>query len=139
MYVMPLLRAIRHVKASEAQLGDPNALYQILTNLIRNAVAASQGRKLPVVVGLELSGQELRLMVQDQGAGIAQEHLGRIFEPGFTTQEDGAGTGTGLAVVRQLTHEVFGGSVGVTSLVGQGSTFTVILPFPPQRTSSERC
>ena len=118
--------------------GDPNALYQVLTNLIRNAVAASQERKLPVVVGLEQSGQELRLTVQDQGAGIAQEHLGRIFDPGFTTQEVGAGSGTGLAVVRQLTHEVFGGSVGVTSVVGHGSTFAVTLPIPPQRTSGER-
>jgi signal transduction histidine kinase len=118
--------------------GDPNALYQVLTNLIRNAVAASQDRKLPVVVGLEQSGRELRLTVQDQGAGIAKEHLARIFDPGFTTQAVGSGSGAGLAVVRQITHEVFGGSVGVTSVVGHGSTFTVILPIPSQRTSSER-
>lgn len=118
--------------------GDPNTLYQVLTNLIRNAVAATQDRKLPVVVGLEQAGPELRLTVQDQGAGIAPEHLGRVFDPGFTTQAVGAGHGTGLAVVRQITQEVFGGSVGVTSVVGHGSTFTVTLPIPPQRTSNER-
>lgn len=114
--------------------GDPNALYQVLTNLIRNAVAASQERKLPVVVGLDQSGEALRLTVQDKGAGIPREHLEQIFELNFTTQQFGSGSGTGLAVVRQVVQEVFGGSVEAESVVGAGSTLTVTLPIPPQRT-----
>jgi len=114
--------------------GDPNALYQILTNLIRNAVTASRGRRAPVVVSLAQLGETLRLTVEDQGVGIAAEHLARIFEPGFTTSEFGPGTGTGLAVVRHLTGEVFGGRVEVDSAPGRGSTFRVTLPLPPQRT-----
>lgn len=115
--------------------GDPNGLYRILTNLIRNAVAASQERKQPVVVGLRQSDTELFIMVQDEGVGIPPEHLQRVFEPGFTTHASGSGSGMGLAVVRQIAREMFNGTVEVASLPGQGSTFTVTLPIPPQRTS----
>ena len=115
--------------------GDPNALYQVLTNLIRNAVAASQRGKTPVVVTFAQAGDALRLAVQDRGVGIAAEHRDRIFEPGFTTQAFGSGSGTGLTVVREITQEMFKGQVDVQSALGQGTTFTVTLPIPPQRSS----
>jgi signal transduction histidine kinase len=118
--------------------GDPNALYQVLTNLIRNAVAASRASQTPVVVTLAQGGEALHLTVQDQGVGITAEHRERIFEPGFTTQEFGSGSGTGLTVVRQITQEMFGGTVAVESVVGQGTTFSLTLPVPPQRTPRER-
>jgi two-component system NtrC family sensor kinase len=118
--------------------GDPNALYQVLTNLIRNAVSASHERKTPVVVTLGQAGDTLRLAVQDDGVGIAAEHVERIFEPGFTTQEFGSGSGTGLIVVRQITEEMFGGRVEVDSTLRRGTTFKVTLPIPPQRTPRER-
>src|SRR5881628_276295 len=118
--------------------GDPNALYQVLTNLIRNAVSASREQNAPVVVTLGQVGEALRMTVQDQGVGIAGEHLERIFEPGFTTQEFGSGSGTGLLVVRQITQDMFGGSVKVDSAVGRGSTFEITLPIPAQRTPRER-
>jgi len=118
--------------------GDPNALYQVLTNLIRNAVAASRERNTPVLVTLKQVGETLRLAVQDEGVGIAAEHLERIFEPGFTTQEFGSGSGTGLTVVRQITQEMFGGAVRVDSAVRRGATFELSLPIPTQRTVRER-
>lgn len=118
--------------------GDPNALYQVLTNLIRNAVAASQERRTPVVVTLAQEGGTLRLSVQDTGVGIAAEHLERLFEPGFTTREFGSGSGTGLTVVRQITQEMFGGKVEVESALRRGATFTLSLPIPPQRGPRER-
>ncbi|HKW39966.1 MAG TPA: HAMP domain-containing sensor histidine kinase [Gemmatimonadales bacterium] len=118
--------------------GDPNALYQVLTNLIRNAVAASQERRTPVVVTMGQVDDTLRVAVQDNGVGIAAEHLDRIFEPGFTTQEFGSGSGTGLTVVRQITEGMFGGRVEVASTVRRGTTFKLILPIPPQRTPRER-
>ncbi len=115
--------------------GDPNGLYQVLTNLIRNAVAASLAQRTPVVVTLEQGERDtLRLIVEDQGFGIAAEHLDRIFEPGFTTREFGSGSGTGLTVVAQITREMFGGHVDVSSTVGQGARFCITLPIPPQRT-----
>jgi signal transduction histidine kinase len=115
--------------------GDPNALYQVLTNLIRNAVAASHAGRTPVVVTFAQAGDALRLAVQDRGVGIAAEHRDRIFEPGFTTQAFGSGSGTGLTVVREITQEMFKGQVDVQSALGQGTTFTVTLPIPPQRAS----
>ncbi|PYO59428.1 MAG: hypothetical protein DMD70_12815, partial [Gemmatimonadetes bacterium] len=118
--------------------GDPNALYQVLTNLIRNAVSASRERNSPVVVTLGQVGETLRLAVQDHGVGIAGEHLERIFEPGFTTKEFGSGSGTGLTVVRQITQEMFGGAVKVDSAVGRGTTFEITLPIPVQRTPRGR-
>jgi len=116
--------------------GEPNALYQVITNLIRNAVDASKGRDNAVVVTLDRAGDTLRLTVRDRGMGIAPEHLDRIFEPGFTTKQPGSGSGMGLAVVREITHNMFGGTVTVKSHVGAGSTFTLALPIPTQRGAS---
>jgi two-component system, NtrC family, sensor kinase len=113
--------------------GDPNALYRILVNLIRNAVAASHGGNLPVWIRLERDGDMLHLVVRDQGTGVPPEHLERIFEPGFTTKPVGEGWGIGLCVVRDLAQEVFRGDVSVASTLGRGTVLTVALPVPPQR------
>src|SRR2546430_815037 len=118
--------------------GDPNALYQVLTNLIRNAVSASRERNAPVVVTLGQVGEALRMTVQDHGVGIAGEHLERMFDPGFTTKEFGSGTASGLTVVRQITQDMFAGSVKVDSAVGRGSTFEITLPNSVQRTPRGR-
>ena len=115
--------------------GDANALYRILVNLIRNAVAASGGGgNLPVRVTLERNGDLLHLAVRDQGTGVRPEHLERIFEPGFTTKPVGEGWGIGLSVVRNLAQEMFRGDVSVASALGRGTVLTVALPVPPQRT-----
>lgn len=117
--------------------GDPNALFQILTNLIRNAVDASQVTRLPVDIDVSQSRHSVRLRVRDQGQGITREQLSRIFEPGYTTKGFGAGAGMGLTVVRDLAERVFSGSVEVESASGKGTTFTVLLPIPPQREANE--
>jgi signal transduction histidine kinase len=113
--------------------GDPNALYQVVTNLIRNAVDASAERRSTVLVTLQRVGETLHLAVRDRGIGIAREHRGRIFEAGFTTKPPGSGSGMGLAVVREIAEHIFGGTIQVESELGEGSTFTLVLPIPPQR------
>jgi len=113
--------------------GESTSLYQVTTNLIRNAVDASRERRTAVEVSLQRMGESLRLVVQDGGTGIAPEHVSRIFEPGFTTKPPGQGSGMGLAVVREITHSMFGGTIQVESHPGEGSTFTLTLPIPPQR------
>jgi signal transduction histidine kinase len=112
--------------------GDSGALYQVITNLIRNAVDASPPRTV-VSITVERAGETLRLAVRDRGAGIAPEHRERIFDSGFTTKPPGKGSGIGLAVVREITQNMFGGTIIVESAVGNGSTFTLALPIPPQR------
>ncbi len=112
---------------------DPNTLYQVITNLIRNAVEASQERKDVVLVTLERTLEMLTVTVRDRGVGIAPEHLDHIFDAGFTTKQTGTGSGMGLAVVREITQHMFGGTVQVESEMGKGSTFTLALPIPPQR------
>jgi signal transduction histidine kinase len=112
--------------------GDANALYQVVTNLIRNAVDASEPRSGTILVTLQRVGDTLHLTVRDRGIGIAPEDRERIFEAGFTTKP-GSGSGMGLAVVREITEHSFGGTVRVESEPGEGSTFTLVLPIPPQR------
>jgi signal transduction histidine kinase len=113
--------------------GDANAFYQVMTNLIRNGVDASSGSETLVVVTLDRADDTLHLRVRDQGVGIAPEHLDRIFDAGFTTKPPGAGSGMGLGVVQEITRNMFGGTVTVVSAQGGGSTFTLTLPVPPQR------
>lgn len=118
--------------------GDPNALYDTLVNLIRNAADASTGRSAPVRIALEQSGGSLRLSVRDEGAGIRPQDMERIFEPGFTTKEFGEGSGMGLVVVQSVVRNMFGGSIKVDSKPGAGTTVTISLPVPPQRSVDAR-
>jgi signal transduction histidine kinase len=113
--------------------GDPNALYDLLVNLIRNAADASAARPAPIHVGLTGDAATLRLTVRDQGSGIRAQDLERIFEPGFTTKEFGEGSGMGLVVVQSVVRNMFAGSITVDSKLGTGTTITVTLPVPPQR------
>jgi signal transduction histidine kinase len=114
-------------------LGDPNALYDALVNLIRNSADASVGRQGGVRVGLGRSGQSLRLTVRDQGHGISALSLQRLFESGFTTKGFGEGTGMGLMLVQDVVQNMFGGTITVESVVEVGTTITVLLPIPAQR------
>jgi len=113
--------------------GDPNALYDLLVNLIRNAADASAAQPAPIRVGLVQEASSLRLTVEDRGVGIRPQDLERIFEPGYTTKEFGEGSGMGLVVVQSVIRNMFAGSIAVNSKVGAGTTVTVTLPIPPQR------
>jgi len=115
--------------------GDPNALFDLLVNLIRNAADAYPTRAGTVIVSAQQHEAELRIAVHDRGIGIPSDDLDRMFDPGFTTKEYGKGTGMGLAQVRSVTEQMFAGRVTVSSEVGVGSTFTVHLPVPIQRST----
>lgn len=115
--------------------GDPNALFDVLVNLVRNAADATAHAPAPVEVRLVRQGRELEVTVRDRGTGIPPEDIERIWDPGFTSKEFGKGSGIGLAKVRSVTEGMFAGSVRVESTPGQGTTFTLNLPVPPQRES----
>jgi signal transduction histidine kinase len=115
--------------------GDPNALYDVLVNLIRNAADASAARPAPIRVALTQEGNLLEIKVRDEGSGIATQDLERIFEPGYTTKEFGEGSGMGLVVVQSVVRNMFAGTITVESKVGTGTTVIVRLPVPTQRTA----
>jgi two-component system, NtrC family, sensor kinase len=102
---------------------DENQIRQALLNLVRNAKEAMPGGgKLRVEVAA--AAGQVRLGIGDTGSGIAAEHLGKIFDPFFSTKEKG--TGLGLALVQQIAAE-HGGRVEVASSPA-GTTFTILLP-----------
>ncbi len=104
--------------------GDRQRLRQVLVNLVDNAADASTpGAEITVRAGHSEGG--IAIEVEDRGRGIEAADLARIFEPFFTTRSDG--TGLGLAIVHKVV-EAHGGRMEVRSRVGQGSTFTIVLP-----------
>jgi two-component system, NtrC family, sensor kinase len=107
---------------------DSNQLQQALANVLVNGMQAMpQGGTLHVSAGLRPgSPTQVFLVVQDDGVGIAPEHLPRLFEPFFTTKDVGEGTGLGLAVAHGIIAE-HGGSIDVTSAPGRGSRFEIVL------------
>jgi signal transduction histidine kinase len=109
---------------------DPDKVRQVLLNLVGNAVKYTREGEVRVIVR-EAGERRAMLCVRDTGVGIAPEHLPRIFEPFWqvdpTHRDHESGTGLGLSVVRRLVR-LLGGEVTVDSVVGRGSTFTVIVP-----------
>ncbi len=110
-------------------LGDANLLSQVFHNLLDNAVKFSEKGEIVVRARQENGG--VAVEIADNGIGIAPEHLTRIFERFFRADKSRAassgGTGLGLAIVKHIV-EGHGGEVRVTSRLGEGSVFTVILP-----------
>jgi signal transduction histidine kinase len=112
--------------AAGSIISDPYPLRQVLLNLLTNAVhATDRGGRIEVAV--ENRGEEIALVVRDTGKGIPRENLERIFEPFFSTKPPGQGTGLGLFVSRGIAEKL-GGRIEVESKLGEGSTFSVILP-----------
>ena len=110
--------------------GDADAVRQVLTNLVDNALRYTPaGGSVTVAVRRAAGGTELT--VRDTGAGIAREHLPRIFERFYRadpsrSREEG-GTGLGLSIVRHLV-EGHGGRVAADSALGEGTTVTCWFP-----------
>lgn len=107
--------------------GNANLLQQVVMNLILNAYqAVPTGGEIRIVIRREASEAVVR--VSDTGCGIPPSHLGRVFDPFFTTQPAGKGTGLGLSICHTIVKQ-HGGVIEVDSAEGQGCTFTVRLPL----------
>lgn len=103
--------------------GDAGRLHQVLVNLLLNA-ADAHATTLRLRAWVD---GDAHLSVADDGDGIAPEHLGRLFEPFFTTRPPGKGTGLGLAIAQRILEQ-HGGRIDVQSAPGEGTTFTLSLP-----------
>jgi signal transduction histidine kinase len=119
---------------------DDLRIRQIITNLVANALKFTPaGGTVDVSVGYDGSG--LTLEVRDTGVGIAMQDINRVFEP--FVQVDGGfskthqGTGLGLAITRKLV-ELHGGTIGVKSVLGEGSVFLVRFPVSRVETIPHR-
>jgi signal transduction histidine kinase len=107
-------------------VSDRGQLQQVFLNIINNAFAAVEdGGRIQVGVIEEEPGS-VSVWVQDDGVGIAEEHLTHIFDPFFTTKK-GAGTGLGLSITYGIVQKL-GGEISVQSELGVGTRFIVTLP-----------
>ncbi len=116
---------------------DASQMQQVLINLIMNGAEAAQSKgngKVAVRTEWERKAHLLRLEVADNGDGIPEENMLKIFHPFFTTKGEGKGVGLGLAVVYGII-ESHSGDIEVKSRVGQGTTFQVTLPFSIESTA----
>jgi signal transduction histidine kinase len=110
---------------------DPGQIQQVLLNLFINAAeamveASSPRRTISVTTGLEDRDHRLMIVVTDSGPGIPLHHLGKVFEPHFTTKPEGHGFGLSTSYRILANH---GGSIEVESPPGHGATFTLRLPL----------
>ena len=124
-------------------LADPGQVEQIILNLAvnaRDAIAANPAGRITISTcdaslrddavvrrAMPLAGEYVRLDVRDNGVGMDAQTQARIFDPFFTTKPAGQGTGLGLATVYGIAQQS-GGCVTVSSVVGEGSIFSVFLP-----------
>ncbi len=104
----------------------PNRLNQVFMNLLVNSIQSISGRGR-IRVRTNLNGQDIKIEISDSGSGIRPEHLGKIFDPGFTTKGVGVGTGLGLSISARIIQDHHG-TISVESEVGQGTMFTITLP-----------
>jgi len=106
--------------------GSVDKLKQVLLNLVLNARDAQpEGGLITIRTGRHAGGVVIE--VADRGAGIPPEHLGRIFDAFFTTKKAVSGVGLGLTVCHGIVQQ-HGGTISVSSHLGEGTTFTIELP-----------
>lgn len=128
----------QHVAGDTAPVeGDPTQLQQVMINLFNNAIDAILGRhgtaggELCVATHMQPDGF-VEITVSDNGCGISQQNLPKVFSPFFTTKPVGEGTGLGLAVCYGIINSM-GGTMAVQSAEGEGTVFSVRLPVAPSQ------
>jgi two-component system NtrC family sensor kinase len=121
--------------------GNANLLQQVFANMLLNGMQAMpDGGELVVETRLNPAKGahkgSIEIQFRDNGVGISEENLPKIFEPFFTTKKVGQGTGLGLSVSYGIVKE-HGGDITIDSKVGEGSTFTVLLPIVSEKVNAE--
>lgn len=110
-------------------LADGHQIQQVLLNVINNARQALDNQQASgrIKIITETLGDNVRIIIHDNGPGISEENLARIFDPFFTTKKVGQGTGLGLSLCYGIIKE-HGGNIKPYSRPGEGAKFTIELP-----------
>ncbi|MET3109148.1 two-component system NtrC family sensor kinase [Oxalobacteraceae bacterium GrIS 2.11] len=109
----------------------PGALSQVITNLLNNALLhgfEGRGEGRMKIAAQFISNHQIQISFSDDGIGIDEDHIKHIFDPFFTTKFGQGGSGLGLNVVDNITHRILGGTVSVSSHLGQGTEFIIQIP-----------
>ena len=109
----------------------PGPIGQVIINLINNAYHhAFEGRTDGLMtISARLQGANVHLEVSDNGAGMSPEVLLNLFEPFFSTKIGRGGTGLGMSIVDSIVRKSLGGSIAVRSVVGEGTSYDMVLPL----------
>ncbi|MGK7924634.1 MAG: sensor histidine kinase [Spirulina sp.] len=124
----------------------PGPIVQVFMNIIANAIDAleesrsgesyqeiqNNPQQIEISTQIDSDDRQAIVQIKDNGTGIDEAHLKRIFEPSFTTKEVGKGTGLGLAIARQIVEDKHEGILSCSSKLGQGTEFKIILPCEVQ-------
>ncbi len=124
-------KVIKEYQASTPITCFPQQLNQVFMNLLINAAHAIDKEGVITIRTWE-DKASLSVAITDTGCGIQPDHVGRVFEPFFTTKEVGKGTGLGLSIVYDIVTKNHHGDILVASQLGQGTTFTITIPFAEQ-------
>jgi PAS domain S-box-containing protein len=117
----------------------PGEINQVVLNMIINAAHAvedrikqGQAEKGAIAISTRRRDEWVEIRIRDTGVGIPEPIRASIFDPFFTTKEIGRGTGQGLAICHPVIVEKHGGKVFFETAVGEGTTFTIVLPLEAQ-------
>ncbi len=109
----------------------PGALYQIVSNIVLNALLHAFDIDRPGHIRIRAArvGDAVEMTIADDGKGMPEDVRQRVFEPFFTTRRGSGGTGLGLHLVYNLVTQLLGGTIACASTPGQGTQFTIRLPL----------
>lgn len=130
------IQVVREYQPLPAVLCRPQQLNQVWLNLLMNACQAIPD-KGTITIRSSADDGFVQVAITDTGSGISEQHRARLFQPGFTTKGGRIGMGMGLLITRQIVEQ-HQGRIRIDSEVGQGSTFTVVLPVQPEGFAPER-
>ena len=119
-------------RAPEPFISDATRIRIILNNLISNAIKFHwlEGERKPYVrIALSMAGESYQILVEDNGRGIGEPHLQRIFEMFYRATDEAQGSGLGLYILKEAVGKL-GGTVEAKSEVDKGTAFIILLPKP---------
>ncbi len=126
-----VVAVVQDIPATIQMSSYPGPLGQVISNLVCNAlIHGFEGRKAGkvTVTAQALLNEQVEIVVQDDGNGIAPDNLSRIFDPFFTTKMGKGGSGLGLHICYNIVTGLLAGKIRVNSRINAGTTFTLTLP-----------